>query len=391
MGIAGKTETIMGTSRTTSALFKIGSIACFLAGGASGIPLVLGQLDPADTAFPQVLFLLFAIFTIGSITGLAVQIRLARRIFSPTVSEHLLPNKIRFSQSAAPIRPHLPGLSSAPREPAGMSLDRLAFGRYRIQRQVGAGGMGIVYLALDPSFQRQVAVKVLPAHLCANVSSRERFRREARAIAALEHAAAVPVYDFGEERGQPYLVMRFLPGGSLQDRLQGVILPPSAAAEILRRIIPALAKAHAMGMIHRDIKPGNILFDGEENPYLGDFGLAKLLEGDESLSHGDFFGTPTYASPEQCRGDQTIDHRSDIYSLTAMFFRMLTGFPPYTGNAPAIMAKHLSDPIPRLDAYATGLPSGTQSIIDCGMAKESRDRYASVLEMAGALDKVFPR
>jgi serine/threonine protein kinase len=371
------------------ALLGFGAIGLLLAGYASFVSAVLANLDSRDASSPQVRVLLEGILLLGGLAGLAVQIHLIRRAFQPEAPALDERERPREMESAASIHPPLALHTRITRPVPVPPTAHLRFGRYRIQRQIGAGGMGVVYLAIDPAFGREVAIKVLPAYLCGNDGSRERFRREARAVAALEHAAAVPVYDFGEEHGQPFLVMRYLAGGSLHDRLQADGMHPAHAIPLILRIIPALAKAHALGMVHRDIKPGNILFDREENPHLSDFGLVKLWEGEESLSQGEFFGTPTYASPEQCRGDQPIDHRSDIYSLTAMLFRMLTGFAPYTGNALALMAKHVHEPVPRLDEFAPGLPANLQPIIDRGMAKAPRDRYASVREIAEALNALI--
>jgi serine/threonine-protein kinase len=249
--------------------------------------------------------------------------------------------------------------------------------------------MSAVYLAQDSTFDRQVAVKVLAAGLGENADNRERFRREARAIAMLEHAAVVPVYDYGEDGGQLFLVMRYMQGGSLRDRLTRGRLPLPAAAAVARRIASALDKAHSMGMIHRDIKPGNVLFDLEDNPYITDFGLVKMAAASVQLTHSEFFGTPAYTSPEQCQGEKTVDARADVYSLCAMFFHMVTGSPPYqAGNAVALLMKHVTDPIPRLADAAPDLPPSLQAVIDRGMAKSPADRFPSAGEMARAVDRI---
>ncbi|MEJ2549704.1 MAG: serine/threonine-protein kinase [Anaerolineales bacterium] len=151
-------------------------------------------------------------------------------------------------------------------------------GRYKIKEEIGRGGMATVYLAHDPRFNRDVAVKILPREFLHDPQFRGRFEREAKTLAALEHAAIVPVYDFGEQDGQLYLVMRYMPGGSLDDLLQGRKLPLNEALEILERIAPALEKAHRKGIVHRDLKPGNILLDQDGLPYLADFGLVKLRD-----------------------------------------------------------------------------------------------------------------
>jgi serine/threonine protein kinase len=265
-----------------------------------------------------------------------------------------------------------------------------SIGRYRIIDKIGAGGMAVVFLAQDSLFERQVAVKVLASNLFADPENRERFRRESKSIAHLEHAAAVPVYDYGEDGEHLFLVMRYMQGGSLKDRLSHGPLPPPAAADILRRIASALDKAHSLGMVHRDVKPANILFDSEGNPYITDFGLVKLVEASVQLTHSEFFGTPAYTSPEQCQGEMTVDFHADVYSLTAVLFHMLTGSPPYQAqNTMALLMKHVSDPIPRLEDAAPGLSSAMQPIIDRGMAKNPSQRYGSTGGLAKDLDRVL--
>jgi serine/threonine protein kinase len=262
-------------------------------------------------------------------------------------------------------------------------------GRYQILDKIGSGGMSAVYLARDAVFDRQVAVKVLSTQLGEDPGHRERFRREARAIAMLEHAAVVPVHDYGEDGEQLFLVMRYMQGGSLKDRLSRGRLTLPAAAAVVRRVASALDRAHAMGMIHRDIKPGNVLFDLDDNPYITDFGLVKMVEVSVQLTHSEFFGTPAYTSPEQCRGEKTIDVRADVYSLCAMFFHMVAGSPPYqAGNAMALLMKHVSDPVPRLADFAPDLPAVLQGVIDRGMAKSPAERFASAGRMAREVDRI---
>jgi serine/threonine protein kinase len=263
-------------------------------------------------------------------------------------------------------------------------------GRYHILEQIGSGGMSVVYLGRDAVFDRPVAVKVLSAVLGEDPGNRERFRREAKAIAMLEHAAVVPVYDYGEDGGRLFLVLRYMQGGSLKDRLTRGRLPPLAAAGILRRIASALDKAHAMSMIHRDIKPGNILFDREDNPYITDFGLVKMTDLSLQLSHSKFFGTPAYTSPEQCQEKRAVDSRADVYSLTAVFFHMLTGSPPYQAEgAMALLMKHVSDPIPHLADSAPELPPALQAVIDRGMAKSPVERFATAGRLAEEADRIL--
>ena len=172
-------------------------------------------------------------------------------------------------------------------------------GRYEIERELGRGGMAVVYLAHDPLIGRQVAIKVLPRQFTFDPQFIRRFRQEARLIATLEHPAIVPIYDFGEDDDQPYLVMRFMTGGSLRQRMGQGPLPVAEIERILARLAPALDKAHQARIIHRDLKPDNILFDGDNLPYLADFGIARLAEATQTMT---IIGTPAYMSPEQWEG-----------------------------------------------------------------------------------------
>ena len=217
-------------------------------------------------------------------------------------------------------------------------------GRYEIRAELGRGGMATVYRAYDPRFTREVAIKVLPREFLHDTQFRARFEREARTIATLEHPAIVPVYDFGEEDKQPYIVMRLMTGGSLADRLSHSPLSLLESARIFNRLTPALDRAHSKGVIHRDLKPGNILFDDDNNPYISDFGIAKITEAGTVYTHsGGIVGTPAYMSPEQARGDRDIDSRSDIYALGAILYEMLTGRLPYEADTPMGLAvKHIT-------------------------------------------------
>jgi serine/threonine-protein kinase len=262
-------------------------------------------------------------------------------------------------------------------------------GRYEITDRVGQGGMATVYRAVDPNFDRDVAIKVLPRAMMHDSTFRARFEREAKTIAMLEHSAIVPVYDFGEEDGQPFLVMRFMPGGSLADRLSERPLTVDEAARILTRLAPALDEAHAQGIIHRDLKPGNILFDRRGDSYIADFGIAKLSQESISLTGSATIGTPAYMSPEQARGEDTIDGRSDIYSLGAILFEMLTGRLPYNAETPmGIAVRHIIDPVPRIADLRPDLPPACDAIISRAMAKDRNRRYATAAEMAAALSAV---
>ena len=263
------------------------------------------------------------------------------------------------------------------------------FGRYEIKAEIGRGGMATVYHAYDPRFERDVAIKVLPEVFLHDPQFRTRFEREAKTIALLEHPAIVPVYDFGEENGQPYIVMRFMSGGSLADRLIRGRIALEEAVQIITRLAPALDAAHARGVIHRDLKPGNILFDQYGNAFLSDFGIARLADSSTAmtLTGNAIIGTPSYMSPEQIQGSHEVDGRSDIYALSIILFQMLTGVTPFKSDTPAgIMMKHVLDPVPDIHNFNTELPPAFTPIIEKGLAKNPDQRYATTTEMSNALE-----
>jgi len=268
-------------------------------------------------------------------------------------------------------------------------VDSKKIGRYEIKYEVGRGGMATVYRAHDPLFDRDVAIKVLPREFLHDPTFRARFVREAKTIAALEHAAIVPVYDFGEEEGQPFLVMRFMTGASLSERIaQGTLTVPEAAA-ILVRIGSALDHAHSKGIIHRDLKPGNILFDQYGDAFLSDFGIAKLSEAGAALTGSTVIGTPAYISPEQARGSPTIDGRSDIYALGIILFEMLTGQPPFTADTPVGLAvKHVTETAPRVSEVKSGLPPACDPLVARALEKDRDARYKTASEMALTLGAI---
>ena len=262
-------------------------------------------------------------------------------------------------------------------------------GRYAIKKLLGRGGMASVYLGYDPTFEREVAVKVLPRAFLNNPKFIQRFEREAKTIASLEHPAIVPVYDFGEDEDQPFLTMRYMHGGSLADRLESGKIALEDTALIFERLAPALDYAHKRNVIHRDLKPGNILFDTSRTPYLTDFGIAKLTEGTSAdLTGTGVVGTPAYMSPEQARG-HAIDSRTDIYALGVILYEMLTGEQPYFADTPLGLAmQHIQQPIPDIRKVAPDLPRGLKLIISLSMAKEAEGRYASASAMAQAVREI---
>ena len=264
-------------------------------------------------------------------------------------------------------------------------------GRYEIKSLIGQGGMSAVYLGYDPRSLREVAIKVLPPYYIHAERFRDRFEREAVMIALLEHPAIVPVYDMGEDDGQPYIVMRYMSGGSLAEKLKDGPIPLRECMEMYLRLAPALDTAHARGVIHRDVKPDNLLFDKYNNVFLSDFGLARLREtiGFTNISDGSIMGTPAYMSPEQIQGDREIDGRSDIYSLGAVLYQMLCGSVPFSGTtAASVMMMHLLNPVPQIHDQNKSLPMGIQAVLDIAMAKNPKDRYQSATDFAKAIQAV---
>ena len=259
------------------------------------------------------------------------------------------------------------------------------FSRYEIREELGAGGMAAVYRAYDPLFEREVALKILKQELLNNQQLRERFERETKIIAKLEHAAIVPVYDVGRDNEQLFFVMRYMAGGSLSERIQNKSTPLSEIANIIQRLAAALDYAHKKGVIHRDLKPGNILFDEYDNAYISDFGIAKFANASIKLTSSGIIGTPTYMSPEQAQGDE-LDGRSDIYSLGVILFEMLSGKTPFEATTPLGMAfKHATDPVPNILEINPTLPAGVEAVIEKVMAKDREERYASATDFANAL------
>jgi tRNA A-37 threonylcarbamoyl transferase component Bud32 len=255
------------------------------------------------------------------------------------------------------------------------------FGRYEIRAELGRGGMATVYHAFDPHFQRHVALKILPRAFMHDESFRERFVREARSIALLEHWAIVPVYDYGEQDEQPFFVMRFMPGGSLLDRIEWGRLSLDEVTPTIERIATALDFAHRKDVIHRDVKPANILFDEEGDAYLSDFGIVKLTEATAQLTGSGFVGTPTYMAPEMVH-EGGVTPLIDVYALGVTLFQALSGDPPYKADTPMGTAlAHATQPIPDLCAQCPDLPGELQMIVEGALAKDPADRYQS----AGAL------
>ncbi|PKN91356.1 MAG: hypothetical protein CVU44_19780 [Chloroflexi bacterium HGW-Chloroflexi-6] len=260
-------------------------------------------------------------------------------------------------------------------------------GRYQIKKELGRGGMATVYKAFDPMFDRDVAIKVLPRELLHNSQFQKRFAREAKTIAKLEHAVIVPVYDVGEDNEQPYFVMRIMSGGSLADRIASGPMSLNETAAILERIASGLDHAHKKGVIHRDLKPGNILFDETGDPFLSDFGIAKianLAQQTHLTGSGGIIGTAAYMSPEQAQGEE-IDYRSDIYALGVILYEMLSGKLPFDSSTPmGVAVKHITEPVPRILEIKPDLPPAIETVIEKALAKNPESRYPSAASFASA-------
>ena len=268
-----------------------------------------------------------------------------------------------------------------------MSPDKV--GRYKIKSELGRGGMATVYRAFDPISNREVAIKILPRELTNNLITRARFKRELKLIASLEHPAIVPVYDVGgEDDHQPFFVMRYMSGGSLSEMIKKGRFSLRDASLIIERLASALDHAHSRGVIHRDIKPDNVLFDASNNPYLSDFGVAKLTETLVSATGQEVIGTPAYISPEQALGEN-VDHRADVYGLGAMLYEMLTGERPFGKDTVIGLAlQHVNDPVPNVLKARPDLPPEVDTIIKTAMAKNREKRYATALDLSHELNKV---
>src|SRR6266508_1382510 len=261
--------------------------------------------------------------------------------------------------------------------------------RYEIKRGIARGGMAQVYLARDQLLDRPVAIKVLFPEFARDPSFVERFRREAQAAANLSHPNIVAIYDWGQERGTYFIVMEYIEGRSLRELIHADgPLPPAQAAEIGAEIAEALAFAHRSGVVHCDIKPGNVLITEAGRVKVTDFGIARATQGDtgEALTQtGAVMGTATYFSPEQAQG-LPVDGRSDVYSLGVVLYEMVTGAPPFTGESPVAVAyKHVrEDPEPPA-ARAPDLPPDLQHIILTAMAKDADSRYQTADELRADL------
>jgi tRNA A-37 threonylcarbamoyl transferase component Bud32 len=269
-------------------------------------------------------------------------------------------------------------------------------GRYQIEELLGQGGMSAVYKAMDPNLRRVVAVKMIHPHMSDNEEFVRRFEEEATAVAQLRHENIVQVYDFNNDSGTYYMVLEFVAGETLQQRMKrlqaaGRQLSYTDAVKYIIDVCEAADYAHKRGMIHRDIKPANVILDIHGRAILMDFGIAKIVGGQQHTATGAVIGTALYMAPEQIRGEK-IDEGVDIYAIGVTLFEMLNGRPPYEADsAMTLMMMHLNDPIPDLRALHPEVPDDLVAVVDKALSKNRAQRYRSAAEMSAALRKVLER
>jgi len=270
----------------------------------------------------------------------------------------------------------------------GQSIDR-----YHILEPLGEGGMAVVYKAFDTRLERYVAIKVITPSQEHSEQFLKRFEREARALAQLSHPNIIKVLDYGEQGGLPYLVMEYIPGGTLKSRLKPEPMDWREAAKTLIPIAEALDYAHQQGIIHRDVKPSNILLTASGQPMLTDFGIAKILQSDEATADltgtGVGIGTPEYMAPEQGAG-HGVDQRADIYALGIILYEMVTGRKPYEAVTPmAVLLQKMTEPLPRPRQINPALPEALERVLVKSLAKEPGNRYQTAAEFGLALQNLI--
>ncbi len=260
-------------------------------------------------------------------------------------------------------------------------------GQYHIIEEIAQGGMSTVYRATQTSIGRDVAVKILPSAMMHDPKFLERFNREVEVVASLQHPHILPVYDFGEVNGIPFVVMAYLRGGTLSDYIQHQgPLSLEEVARLIRQIAEALDFAHSKNIVHRDFKPSNVLLDEQRNTYLADFGLAKVMEGSTHLTGSMMLGTPMYMAPELAAMEPPTK-AIDIYALGVTLFQMLTGRLPYETPTPAAaILAHVTQPIPTVLTVRADLPAKIQDVIDRAMAKSPVERFQTAGELLEALN-----
>src|SRR6188508_612068 len=266
----------------------------------------------------------------------------------------------------------------------------LLSGRYRLDAQVGAGGMSTVYRAFDSTLERRVAIKLMHRDIAADSDQLERFRREARAVAQLSHPHIVGVIDAGEEDGRPYIVFEYVEGETLKDRIRRLgRLPVDEAIAYAIEIARALSAAHARGIVHRDVKPQNVLVDEEGSAKVTDFGIARSMDDSGLTAEGRVLGTTDYVSPEQALGHD-VNGQSDIYSLGIVLYEMLTGEVPFKGeNHVAVAMKHVKDQLPDVQAKRPEVSATLASVLDHMTEKDVAHRYSDVPSLVADLEEAL--
>lgn len=253
-------------------------------------------------------------------------------------------------------------------------------GPYRIVSKLGQGGMATVYKAYHEALDRHVAIKVMHESFKEDSEFIARFQREARIVARLEHTNIIPIYDFSEYEGNPYLVMKFVEGVTLKERIKERMLTLKETIQLLDGVGAGLTYAHNRGILHRDIKPSNVMLDAESTPYIADFGLARIVSaGESTLSQDTMLGTPQYMSPEQARGDKILTPGTDIYSLGVMLFELVVGRVPFNADTPyTVVHDHIFTPLPMPSSINPEVPPSVELVLIKALEKEVKDRYASV-------------
>ena len=262
--------------------------------------------------------------------------------------------------------------------------------RYRLDAEVGSGGMSTVYRAFDTVLERPVAIKLMHADIAGRQDQIERFRREARAVAQLSHPHIVTVIDAGEDEGTPYIVFEYVEGETLKERIRGAgRLPITEAVAYAIEIARALGAAHERAIVHRDVKPQNVLIDDEGSAKVTDFGIARTLTEEGLTADGRVLGTTDYVSPEQALG-RPVTGQSDIYSLGIVLYEMLTGHVPFAGdNQVAVAMRHVREEIPDVQTRRPDVSAALAAVIDRATAKELDRRYLDIASLVADLEEVF--